>query len=145
LVGLATLVDTLVVFELVELAFGLLGIVWHVANLVVVPMHSIERDNVVRLVGKLVVVMHVQIVVLHVPLVPMLAFVLGHALVLELAPMRVLGLGLGLVLEKVLGLVLEKVLGLGLAPVLKLGLVLVLEPWLEHVFATRLVGRQLGK
>jgi hypothetical protein len=113
----------LVIVELVELAFGLLGIVRLVSKLVVVPTRFVELGNVVRPIGMLVVGTHVWLVVI----VLVLAFVLGLALVLELAPMRVLGLGL----------MLEQVLGLGLVLVLELGL--------ECVFAARLVGRQLGK
>jgi hypothetical protein len=54
-VGLAMLADTLVVVEPIKLMFGRLGVVWVVVKLVVVPKHSVEHGNVVRLVGKLVV------------------------------------------------------------------------------------------
>lgn len=91
-VGLATLVDTLFVVELVELTFRLLGVV----KIVVVPTHSIDCDNVVRLVGKLVVVTLVRLVALLFVLVLVLDFVLGLALTLELGLTLVLGLGLEL-------------------------------------------------
>lgn len=60
---------------------------WLVVKLVDVPIHSIELGNVVRPIGKLVVVALVWIVVLLVALVIVLAFELGPMLELELVPM----------------------------------------------------------